>query len=293
VELSSFDAAAIAAKALTYAFSLSAAGGAIFVLLFSPLLRADERTLIVRATAQLAVAAIVMTALRLPIIAATLGGDLFSMMDWPLLQFAFESSEGQAALVRAGGLVLVLALLAPSVAGSVVAALGAILVPVSFALTGHSPSVARGLIPPALAAVHLLGISYWLGAFYPLRLIAYRSDPPGVAVVMQRFGNIAVYVVAVLMIAGLALLWIMVESPLALFASDYGRALAIKLLFVGGLLGLATVNRYVLTPALARGDISALPRLRNSITVEMLLAVSVLTVTAGVTTVTGPPALEC
>jgi len=292
VELSSFEAAAIAAKALTYAFSLSAAGGAIFVLLFSPLLRAEERAQIVRVTAGFAVAAIIVTALRLPIIAATLGGDLFSMMDWPLLQFAIESSEGQAALVRAGGLAVILILAVSSSPVSVVAALGAILVAASFALTGHSLSLERGLIPQALVAIHLLGISYWIGAFYPLRLIAYRSDPPGVALITKRFGDIAVYVVAVLMIAGFALLWIMLESPLALFESDYGRALAIKLLFVAGLLGLATVNRYVLTPALLRGDISALPRLRNSITVEMLLAGLVLVVTAGLTTVTGPPALE-
>jgi len=292
VELSSFEAASIVAKALTYAFSLSAAGGAIFVLLFSPLLRAEERARIVRVTAWGAVIAIIMTALRLPIIAGTLGGDMPSMMDMSLLQFVFESSEGQAALVRAGGLAVILILAVSSSPVSVVAALGAILVAASFALTGHSLSLERGLIPRSLVAIHLIGISYWLGAFYPLRLIAYRSDPPGVSLIMKRYGDIAVYVVAVLMAAGFALLWIMLESPLALFESDYGRALAIKLLFVGGLLGLATVNRYVLTPALSCGDISALPRLRNSITVEMLLAGLILVLTAGFTTVTGPPALE-
>ena len=292
MELSSFEAAAIAAKALTYAFSLSAAGGAIFVLLFSPLLRAEERLRIVRVTAWLAVAGVIMTALRLPLIAGMLGGDMPSMMDMSLLQFTLESSEGQSALVRAGGLVVILILaLSPSPV-SVVATLGAILVSVSFVLTGHSLSLARGLIPRALVAIHLLGISYWIGAFYPLRMIAYRSDPPGVALITKRFGDVAVYVVAVLMAAGFALLWIMLESPLAVFQSDYGRALAIKLLFVAGLLGLATVNKYVLTPALLRGDISALPRLRNSIAVELLLAGLILVLTAGITTVTSPPALE-
>jgi len=228
----------------------------------------------------------------LPILAGNLGGDMASMADMSLLQFAVESSEGQSALVRIGGLVVILILAVSSSPVSAVAALGAILVAASFALTGHSLSLQRGLIPQAVAAIHLIGISYWLGAFYPLRLIAYRSDPPGVSLIMKRYGDIAVYVVAVLMAAGFTLLWIMLESPLALFESDYGRALAIKLLFVGGLLGLATVNRYVLTPTLSRGDISALPRLRNSITVEMLLAGLILVLTAGFTTVTGPPALE-
>lgn len=292
MELSSFDAAAIAAKALTYAFSLTAAGGAIFILAFSQLLRVHERAQIAKLCAALAIFAVVLTALRLPIIAATLGGDFFSMMDLPLLQFAIESSEGQAAGVRIVGLVLILLLLSPSPATSVAAALGAVLVPVSFAFTGHSPSLDRGLLPQGLVTLHLLGVSYWMGAFFPLRYVTYRPDPPGVAQVMKRFGDIALYIVGALVVAGAVLLWIMLRTPLVLFDSDYGRAVVVKLLFVAGLLGLAAVNKLVLTPALARGDISALQRLRNSIAAEIAMAGLILVVTATFTTVVGPPALE-
>jgi putative copper export protein len=292
VDLSSFDAAAIAAKTLTYAFSLTASGGAIFILVFSPFLRAGERTQIVKVSVLLAIFAIVFTALRLPIIAATLGGDLFSMMDLPLLRFAIESSEGQAAGVRVLGLVLILFLLVPTSTTAAVAALGAALVSASFAFTGHSLSLDRGLLPQVLVTLHLLAVSYWLGAFFPLRYVTYRPDPPGVAQVMKRFGDIALYIVGALMFAGVVLLWIMLGTPLVLFDSDYGRAVVVKLLFVAGLLGLAAVNKRVLTPALARGDISALQRLRNSITAEMAMAGLILVVTATFTTVVGPPALE-
>jgi copper resistance protein D len=292
VELSSFDAAAIAAKALTYAFSLTASGGAMFIAVFSRLLRVHERAQIAKVCALLAVFAIVFTALRLPIIAATLGGDLFSMMDLPLLQFAIESSEGQAAGVRVVGLVLILFLLVPTSTTAAVAALGAALVSASFAFTGHSLSLDRGLLPQALVTLHLLAVSYWLGAFFPLRYVTYRLDPPGVAEVMKRFGDIALYIVGALVVAGIVLLWIMLRTPLVLFESDYGRAVVVKLLFVAGLLGLAAVNKLVLTPALARGDISALQRLRNSITAEMAMAGLILVVTATFTTVVGPPALE-
>ena len=292
MELSSFDAAAIAAKALTYAFSLTASGGAIFIVVFSPFLRADERTQIVKMSVLLAIFAIVFTALRLPIIAATLGGDLFSMMDFPLLRFAVESSEGQAAGVRVAGLVLILFLVIPTSATAAVAALGAALVSASFAFTGHSLSLDRGLLPQVLVTLHLLAVSYWLGAFFPLRYVTYRPDPPGVAEVMKRFGDIALYIVGALMFAGIVLLWIMLGTPLLLFDSDYGRAVVVKLLFVAGLLGLAAVNKRVLTPALARGDISALQRLRNSITAEMVMAGLILIVTATFTTIVGPPALE-
>jgi putative copper export protein len=292
VELSSFDAAAVAAKALTYAFSFSAAGGAVFILVFGSLLRSDERAQTAKACAALAVFAIVLTAVRLPIIAATLGGDFLSMMDLPLLQFAIESTEGQAAGVRVAGLVLILLLLIPSYVTVVIAALGAVLVSASFAFTGHSLSLDRGLLPQALVALHLLAVSFWLGAFLPLRALTYRLDPPGVAVITKRFGETALYVVGVLLVAGFVLLWIMLRTPLGLLDSDYGRAVTVKLLFVAGLLGLAAVNKLVLTPALSRGDMSALFRLRNSITTEMALAGAVLVVTAMFTTIVGPPALD-
>jgi putative copper export protein len=292
VELSSFEAAAVAAKALTYAFSFTAAGGAIFILVFSRLLRADERAQIAKASSVLAVFAIILTALRLPIIAATLGGDFFSMMDLPLLQFAIGSSEGQAAGVRIVGLVLVLLLLIPSYATAAVAGCGAVLVSASFAFTGHSLSLDRGLLPEMLVTLHLLAVSYWLGGFFPLRYLTYKPDPRGVAQIMKRFGEIALYVVGALIAAGFVLLWILLKTPLALFDSDYGRAVAVKLLFVTGLLGLAGVNKLVLTPALSRGEVSALLRLRNSITAEIAFAGAILVVTAIFTTVVGPPALE-
>jgi copper resistance protein D len=292
VELSSWEAAAIAAKALTYVSSLTAAGGAIFIILFSGLLRTDERARIAKVSVALALVAGFFTALRLPIIAGTLADELSGMADLSLLQFVFQSSEGVAAAVRAAGLALILALTVPSAAAPAIAAFGAILVSASFALTGHSLSLERGVLPGVLVTTHLIGVSYWLGAFYPLRYVTYRADPASVAPIMKRFGEIALYIVGALITAGFVLLWIMLETPLAIFESAYGRAVAIKLLFVALLLGLASMNKFLLTPALVRGDISAVLRLRHSITAELVVAGVILVVTATFTTVTGPPALK-
>jgi copper resistance protein D len=292
VELGSWEAAGIAAKALTYAFSLTAAGGALFILLFSPLLRSDERLRIARVIRGLALAGALFTALRVPIIAGTLGGDLSSLWDWSLLQFVVESSEGRAAAVRTVGLVLILSLMVPSAVSSAVAAVGSILVAASFSVTGHALSLEQGVFPQMLVTIHVMGVSFWLGAFYPLRYLTHRTDLLSVAQITRRFGNIALYVVGALLFTGLALLWTLLESPLVLFESHYGRVLAIKLLLVAGLLSLAAVNKFALTPALMGGDVSALLRLRNSITTELAVAGLILVVTAALTTVTGPPALE-
>jgi copper resistance protein D len=292
VELGSWEAAGIAAKALTYAFSLTAAGGAIFILLFAHLLRDDERARIVNVTRGLAVLAMIFTAARLPLIAGALGGELSSMWDWSLLSFVFQSSEGYAAQVRAAGLLLILVLGDRSSPAAVLAAIGAIIVPGSFAFTGHSLALERGPVPHILLTIHLIGVSYWVGGFYPLRYLTRRSDVASVAPIMQRFGGIALYAVGALIVGGVVLLWILIESPLALFDSAYGRLVAIKLLGVAVLLSLAAVNKLILTPALMRGDFSALLRLRRSITTELVLAGLILIVTAVFTTVTGPPALE-
>ena len=108
------------------------------------------------------------------------------------------------------------------------------MVSASFAFTGHSSSLEQLLFPQALLTLHLIGVSYWLGAFYPLRYLTYRSDPQSVAPIMKRFGEIALYAVGMLIVAGAVLLWLLLETPLALFESTYGRIVAIKLLARGG-----------------------------------------------------------
>lgn len=292
MEISSWDAAAIIAKVLTYAFSLTSAGGALFLLVFSRHLHEDERLRIVRSTCLLAGFALVLTALRLPILAGSMGGDLASMSDSSLLQFAFQSSEGSAARLRSAGLVLILLLPLLRSRTLGIASIGAGLVAVSFAFTGHSVSLDDAVLPRLLVAGHLLGVSYWLGALYPLRLLTWSSDIPRIAHVMKQFGDIALAAVGGLIAAGALLLWFLLETPLALFENTYGRLVALKLLFVAGLLCLAAVNKLSLTPSLLAGDAAVLRRLRLSIGVEIALAAVILAVTAAFTTIAGPPALE-
>jgi putative copper export protein len=143
-----------------------------------------------------------------------------------------------------------------------------------------------------LVAAHLVGASYWIGGFYPLKVLTREPDLLRIALIMKRFGDLALIAVGILLVAGGVLLWILLETPAALFTTDYGRLFAIKLLLVTSLLSLAAVNKLILTPALLRGDISAPSRLRTSINAELGFAALILLVTAVFTTVSGPPALE-
>jgi putative copper resistance protein D len=292
VEIGSWDTAAVIAKALTYAFSLASAGGAIFAAVFWKQLLENERLHIARASCTLAAFALALTVLRLSIIAGTLGGDIASMWDPYLLQLAFQSSEGHAALLRIAGLAFILLLPLARSPSLGIASIGGGLVAVSFAFTGHSVSLDDTVLPRLLVSAHLLGVSYWLGALYPLRMLTWASDLPRIAHIMSRFGQIALVAVGGLMAAGALLLWFLLETPLALLDTTYGQLVALKLLFVSALLGLAAVNKLMLTPSLLAGNESALRRLRLSIGAEIVLATAILAVTAAFTTIAGPPALE-
>jgi copper resistance protein D len=212
------------------------------------------------------------------------------MQDMSLLQFVLQSTEGHAAALRILGLALVVCLGAGHPIGVIAALLGSLLVAVSFVVTGHSTEL--GLIARLLVAVHLLGVSFWIGAFYPLRSVTRASDLRRIAKIMKRFGDIAMFAVGALVLSGALLLWIVLGTPLALLESDYGRLLAIKLFMVIALLSLAAANKLILTPALLADNESASARLRISIDAELAVALLILTLTSVLTTVSGPPALR-
>jgi copper transport protein len=84
-------------------------------------------------------------------------------------------------------------------------------------------------------------------------------------------------------------LLMLIVSAAPFWASDYGRMMAIKLLAVAALLSLAAWNKLVLTPRLLRGDARAVVQFRRSVLAEIGVGALILLITAGFTTLTGPP----
>ena len=83
-----------------------------------------------------------------------------------------------------------------------------------------------------------------------------------------------------LVLTGLALAIVQLGSFGALIDSPYGIILSIKLALVSALLGLAALNRFRLTSALAINPQNTRP-LRRSILAEWIIAASILAVVAG------------
>ena len=98
--------------------------------------------------------------------------------------------------------------------------------------------------------------------------------------ILNRFSRVAVPAVAALALTGLGLAAVQLGSVRALTGTSYGLLLSIKLLLVAGLLCLAALNRFRLTPRLAGNPLNTRALVR-SIVLECVLAMGILAVVAG------------
>jgi copper transport protein len=136
--------------------------------------------------------------------------------------------------------------------------------------------------------MHLLCAAFWIGALYPLLYVARSGEMEQLAGLAERFGRTAMVLVSLLILVGVALLSALLPSFDAIWQSDYGRLVMIKISLVALLLAAAGFNRLRVTPRLLRNDASAVRLLRHSIRIEMVLAACILLVTALFTSATGP-----
>ncbi len=149
----------------------------------------------------------------------------------------------------------------------------------SLASSGHAASASPQWLTRPVVFFHGVGVAFWVGALAPLVSMARRPVQP-LLPVLHRFSGAAMLVVAVLVLTGLTLSIIQLESVDAIWQTKYGLILAIKLTLAAVLLALAWLNRYRLTPALKSDPANTRPLVR-SILVECVLAVGILAVVAG------------
>jgi copper transport protein len=149
----------------------------------------------------------------------------------------------------------------------------------SLATSGHAATAPPDWLTVPSLFVHGVAIAYWVGALVPLAARA-RRQPDLLPPVLHRFSAVAVPIVGLLMLSGLVLSVIQLESIYALIDTSYGIILLVKLVLVMLLLGLAALNRFWLTPALAK-DYRFGRELRGSIVLECMLVIAILAVVAG------------
>jgi copper transport protein len=204
--------------------------------------------------------------------------DLSAPATWKV---ALSTSLGPSLLVAIAAMII--SLLALRMAQSTVvrplAAVALAGVGLSLAMTGHAATASPQWLTRSAVFLHGIGVAYWIGAFAPL--ITMAVDPkPVLMPAVNRFSHIAVAVVGVLVLTGLALAVIQLESFGALVETKYGLILSTKLVLVVGLLALAALNRFRFTPALAANRLTTRPLIR-SIAFEGAIALAILAAVAG------------
>jgi copper transport protein len=148
----------------------------------------------------------------------------------------------------------------------------------ALALSGHASAASPQWLTRPSVFIHGVAAAFWVGALVPLALIV--RDLRGASLpIVQQFSRLAVPVVGLMVLAGVVLSVVQLESPAALLATDYGRIFLAKMVAVIGLLGLAVLNRQRLTPMLGLKAIGWRHLLR-SIAGEIGLAVVILALVA-------------
>jgi copper transport protein len=157
---------------------------------------------------------------------------------------------------------------------------------IAWSARGHD-AVINGLLGAVVDTTHLVAGATWVGALVllviDLRQGAGTDDGGGRLAVARRYARLAAILVAVLAVAGIGAAVLLLDRPSDLWATGYGRLLAVKTGLFAAALALAATSRR----ALRRGRIT---RLRRTTPVEAGLVAGVLAVTAVLINVAPPAA---
>jgi putative copper resistance protein D len=241
------------------------------------------------------------------------------MSDVPLFQLDREGINGllNGTAIGTAGKVRVAALLLAALVSFFAAAsrrvrwalqsaMGAVAL-ASLAWTGHGAADEgpRGLFHLTADIVHLLAAGVWVGALAGLLVLLAQARRVGndradrIALAhraLAGFATVGTVAVALIVATGLVNSWFLIgfANISSLASSLYGRLLILKLVVFAGMIGLAGLNRFKLTPAImARGGALAtdtIRSIRRSVSLEASLALIVLGLIAWLGTL-APPAM--
>jgi copper transport protein len=230
------------------------------------------------------------------------GDSLAAVVDTGLWRDVADTRTGQASLIRlaavaVAGLLVAMVRSVRQAWWQALAATTAAVLAYSAAYAGHAGTGRWHLVGLLLGTLHVGAVSVWAGgiaylAFAALRPAASTTSRsvgaavattgedrtvPGdaVTVAVQRFSVIAIVAVAVAVGTGVLQGWRLVESPSALWDTDYGRLLLVKTALVAAIVLVAAAAR-----RLVRRRWPAPGQLRRVVLAEVVLAVAVLGVTA-------------
>lgn len=277
--------ASILAKWALYVGVLGCTGSAFCAALF----RVEIRQSLIASFAGIGVlCAILSFALK----GSALTGDMSGVVDAEMLGLLWQTQSGVALRWQLIGLALMLVGLFRLRFARVLQIFGGVLALCGLAAIGH---VHDREVPVMLYSLvlHLICAATWIGILIPLHRLA--SDPEqaeAAAWLGERFGQVAMVFVPLLLVAGGYMAYGLTGSVAVMLTSGYGQVLLAKVALVAALLALAALNKLRFVPGLRAGDISAAHGLVRTIKAEAGLMAVILLVTAILTTSVAPPSLH-
>lgn len=157
---------------------------------------------------------------------------------------------------------------------------GAALAIASFQFVGHTASAAPPVIVRSADAVHSLAAAVWIGGLVGLAVVTRRRSPLAKAITIGRFSSWATAAVIGVTIAGTALMVTNLPTMSSTWSTGYGRLLLAKLALVGLLALLGAHNHFNVVPHIVNGRENAVAELRRTVSIEAVLAVAVVALTA-------------
>jgi copper transport protein len=167
------------------------------------------------------------------------------------------------------------------------------------ALSGHAAATGRWTGLSIVAdGLHVIGAGGWLGGLLvviavgvplALRLGGGRRGR-AVADLIESFSPAAMLFAGLLAVTGVFAAWLHLTGISDLWTTPYGRTLLLKLALLLGVFGTGAYNWLRVKPSL--GGVSAARHLRRSATVELLVGLLVLAVTAALVATPPPSSSE-
>jgi copper resistance protein D len=145
--------------------------------------------------------------------------------------------------------------------------------------------------------LHLVAGAAWVGSLVPLAMLlgiqwaGVESLPTVVKAATVRFSTLGMLSVGTILVSGLNNTWVLARSIHALTSTDYGQLLLLKVMLFLMMLGIATVNRFRLTPRLVDDKnvytvAAAAHQLRRNALIEACLGGLILIIVAALGTMT-------
>lgn len=161
----------------------------------------------------------------------------------------------------------------------------------AMAATSHAWSrVDNRAVSTAFTVFHHIAVGSWIGALPYLLLTLHRETDPGrLSAIARQFSKVAVLGVGAVVLTGVSLSLLYIDSLSGFYGTSYGAMIMAKLWLLSGVLAIGAANNLIIR-RLAADPLSGFRRLRRLLEAEIGIGFTVILAASSL--VSQPPAVD-